>query len=186
MFWDTAVTNRPEVWASLHLACDELVEISASLVKIWERVRDGPTVREVQQMEERVKNAQAIIDAAGITIPTGDLVDGVYDPFGGHYALPVWVVCNPDNLVSDAAGATKAGDVRPVPITGTADEDDIALLKSKGKDAIAEVETPKVPNITVKCRLTDGRQDVIVQIPKDAKVGVLSKKVAKVAEVCVR
>ena len=172
------------------MVCDELVELSASTVKLWETNKNGDgsgTENEaVKEMKERVKTAQGIIDAAGITLPTGDLVDGAYDTFGNHYALPVWVVCNPENLAQDVPGEleiNKGDDVGPAPVKGTTDEDDIAILKGKGKDVIVQVEAPKVESLNVKCRLTDGRQDIVIKIAKDAKVSVLARKVGKVAEV---
>jgi hypothetical protein len=45
--------------------------------------------------------AQSIIDAAGITVPTGDLCEGCYDEAGGLYRLPQCIVSDPDNIVDD-------------------------------------------------------------------------------------
>lgn len=162
---------------------------------------------------EKLSNAQAIIDAAGITLPTGDLVDGAYDGWGNHYVLPVWVVAQPDGLVEGEgvvedfeealrrklasrggeglgpAVAGGAGDGRDPVVDGVADEDDIAALNGKGKRADGlllemEKEKEKEDTITVKCRLSDGRQDIVVKMPRASPVCELSQKVAKIAEVC--
>lgn len=45
--------------------------------------------------------AQTILDAADITLPTGDMAQGAYDPFGNFYALPAWIVSDPTNLDND-------------------------------------------------------------------------------------
>lgn len=45
--------------------------------------------------------AQGILNAAEITLPTGDLVDGAYDSLGNLYQLPPYVVSAPENMVED-------------------------------------------------------------------------------------
>lgn len=45
--------------------------------------------------------AQSILDAADITLPTGDMAQGAYDAFGNFYAMPAWIVSDPTNLASD-------------------------------------------------------------------------------------
>lgn len=214
-FWDTRVTARPEIWASLHLVCDSLICIPAHIVKALTLPNltlpydDGRMIG----AREKLSNAQAIIDAAGITLPTGDLVDGAYDGWGNHYVLPVWVVAQPDGLVEGEgvvedfeealrrklasrggeglgpAVAGGAGDGRDPVVDGVADEDDIAALNGKGKRADGlllemEKEKEKEDTITVKCRLSDGRQDIVVKMPRASPVCELSQKVAKIAEVC--
>jgi hypothetical protein len=42
--------------------------------------------------------AQLILEAAEITIPTGELTGGLYDKFGNHYRLPAYVASDPTNL----------------------------------------------------------------------------------------
>ena len=95
-FWDTRVSARPEIWASLHLVCSELISIPVKAVCSPDGHEDDGRMIGAR---EKLRNAQAIIDAAGITLPTGDLVDGAYDGWGNHYTLPVWVVAQPDGLV---------------------------------------------------------------------------------------
>lgn len=47
--------------------------------------------------------AQGILDAAGITLPAGNLVDGCYDEAGNLYRLPEVVVSDPVNMRAHAA-----------------------------------------------------------------------------------
>jgi Ubiquitin-binding domain len=55
-----------------------------------------------------VATAQGILDAAGITLPTGNLVDGCYDEVGNLYRLPEVVVSDPVNTVREG-GDGEAG-----------------------------------------------------------------------------
>lgn len=213
-FWDTRVTARPEIWASLHLVCQSLSEIPACTIRtILSPPYNQEDDRRIIGARENLRNAQAIIDAAGITLPTGDLVDGAYDGWGNHYVLPAWVVAQPDGLVEGEGVVENFGEslrreltsrggggeeVGPAVVEGSGDgsnpvgngitdEDDIALLKGKGKladDLLFEVEKEKKGTITVKCRLSDGRQDIVVKMPRASPVRELSQKLAKIAEVC--
>ncbi|KAL8847042.1 MAG: hypothetical protein Q9221_007902 [Calogaya cf. arnoldii] len=75
-FFETRVTGRSEIWGSLKLCCESL----------W---------------EGDVATAQGILDAVGVTVPTGDLVQGAYDEMGGLYVLPGWVVGEPEGIVDE-------------------------------------------------------------------------------------
>lgn len=48
---------------------------------------------------EDYATAQSIVDAAGVTVPTGDLCQGAYDEQGVLYRLPRCIVSDPDNMV---------------------------------------------------------------------------------------
>ncbi|KAL9018283.1 MAG: hypothetical protein Q9185_004386 [Variospora sp. 1 TL-2023] len=75
-FFETRVTGRGEVWGGLKL--------------VTELLREGD-----------VQDAQGVLDASGVTVPTGDLVDGCYDEQGALYQLPAWVVAEPERVVED-------------------------------------------------------------------------------------
>jgi len=45
--------------------------------------------------------AQAVLNSAGITIPTGDLGQGCYDELGHRFVLPDFVLSEPSNIVAD-------------------------------------------------------------------------------------
>lgn len=47
--------------------------------------------------------AQAIVDSAGIFLPTGCMSDGVYDELGSKYVIPPYCFSYPTNLVQDVA-----------------------------------------------------------------------------------
>ncbi|RKP39901.1 hypothetical protein BJ085DRAFT_32601 [Dimargaris cristalligena] len=76
-FWDTAPTyeGRPEIWQALQLVCS--ADTSAL--------------------------AQAIVDSAQISVPTGRLSDGCYDILGNRYVIPVYCIQDPSNLVDEAS-----------------------------------------------------------------------------------
>ncbi|KAL4937029.1 hypothetical protein BDV06DRAFT_203785 [Aspergillus oleicola] len=78
-FFETRVTGRAEVWAALNAALSFM--------------RQGD-----------FETAQSIVDAAGVTVPTGDLCQGVYDERGVLYRLPRCIVSDPVNIVVGALG----------------------------------------------------------------------------------
>ncbi|KAL1961962.1 hypothetical protein VTN77DRAFT_743 [Rasamsonia byssochlamydoides] len=162
-FFDTRVTGRPEVWAALRAATSLL--------------REGD-----------IETAQGIIDAAGVTVPTGDLCEGCYDETGALYRLPQCIVSDPENLVPDS---TTVGDHGVTKTTGfdgdgmsdrkltMAEESEEELIpedverrrEEKGKMSERDV-------IKVRARLSDrGGPDVIVTIGKTQSVGLLARKV---------
>jgi hypothetical protein len=46
-------------------------------------------------------NAQAVLDSAGITIPSGDLGQGCYDELGHRFVIPEYVLAEPSNISDD-------------------------------------------------------------------------------------
>ena len=71
--------------------------------------------------------AQSILDAADITLPTGNLADGAYDLLGNYYQLPAHIVSDPRNIASgdddnddDQFGEAKTAE----DTTAGADDDD--------------------------------------------------------------
>ncbi|KAI9288534.1 hypothetical protein BC943DRAFT_316774 [Umbelopsis sp. AD052] len=73
-FWDTAPSyeGRPEVWQAIHAAVSE----------------------------SDLALAQSILDAAGVTLPTGNPADGCYDELGSRYVVPMYCLVDPTNLSS--------------------------------------------------------------------------------------
>eukprot|EP01136_Pigoraptor_vietnamica_P020222 Opistho-1_new@68793 len=89
-FWDTspAFGGRKEIWDALKAAVET---------------------------EDRAL-AQAILDGANVTLPTGHLTDA-YDELGAKYTIPLYCLCDPTNVIesfeaeaspSTAAAATTA------------------------------------------------------------------------------
>ncbi|CAK7230941.1 hypothetical protein SBRCBS47491_007760 [Sporothrix bragantina] len=111
-FFDTRVTGRAEIWQTLRAALEILWE--ADLTDATRRDAAGgstepttpasptsPTTGGSTEIDEARATAQTILDAADITLPTGDMAQGAYDVFGNYYALPAWIVSDPTNLDND-------------------------------------------------------------------------------------
>lgn len=142
--------------------------------------------------------AQSIVDAAGVTIPTGDLCEGCYDEQGVLYRLPQCIVSDPENIIASASPQSKATQI------GTdqdQDEDTEALSDGKlatddasGDELIAQDlerrrdEKGKISErdlIRVQARLSDrDGQDLMLSIGKSQSVGFLAGKVHQEAGVC--
>ncbi|KZZ96150.1 Ubiquitin supergroup [Moelleriella libera RCEF 2490] len=93
-FFDTRVSGRQEIWQAIRAAID--------VMQGWDHeILGGWTV-------EGLATAQSILFAAEISLPTGDLANGVYDSFGNYYQLPQWVVSDPDNMIVKNEGDHQA------------------------------------------------------------------------------
>ena len=79
-FWDTAPAfeGKEEIWAALKAAAD------------------------AAETSDDFELAQAILDGAGISLPHGSLVE-CYDELGTRYAIPVYCLSFPINLVVESA-----------------------------------------------------------------------------------
>ncbi len=123
-FFDTSVTGRAEIWQTLHTVLEilweaDLVDATAvtgasSSTTAAFRTPIGVADAAVgvathspaegsadHDASEARATAQSILDAADITLPTGDMAQGAYDAFGNFYALPAWIVSDPTNLDDD-------------------------------------------------------------------------------------
>ena len=127
------------------------------------------------------ETAQGIINAADITVPTGDMVEGVYDPAGQYYQLPEYVVADPTNMVED----------EPVNLQKGVEDGEGADVATANLESV-ESKTPekgkgKAPKngdgVKVKARLSDQAKDVVVWIDKGEKVQGLIERVREEAEV---
>jgi len=125
--------------------------------------------------EGEVQTAQGVLDAAGITVPTGDLTNGAYDEMGNFYHMPEHVIADPDNVVV----------VDEVRVDVPKDEEEISedeaerRREEKGKSVLKSGDTVKVT-----ARLSDrGGADVVVMLSKEQNVRVLVRKVQEEAEV---
>lgn len=173
-FFETRVTGRAEVWAALRAAITLL-------------------------QEGDVQTAQTIIDAAGVTVPTGDLCQGAYDENGALYRLPQCIVSDPENI-QDRHDPTESHDQDGL---GGSDDHDhggdgdgdgdgisdrkLAMSEESEEELIPEdierrrEEKGKMSErdlIKVKSRLSDrGGPDLTVSIGKNQGVGVLARKI---------
>ncbi|KAI8963003.1 hypothetical protein F5Y11DRAFT_321078 [Daldinia sp. FL1419] len=175
-FFDTRVTGRAEVWQVLKAALEVLWEADLARTTGSEREEDDGT--------GGIATAQSILKAAEVTLPTGDLSNGVYDSLGNYYALPEWVVCDPTNVVeeSDAKrnngndGQTEDGELTGDEDTEEELDEDEALRRreEKGK-AVADIRDM----VKVRARLSENLPDVVVSVSVDESVRSFARKIAE-------
>lgn len=166
-FFETRVTGRLEVWQTLH----------AALQQLWEPVLPGAPE------DDGLATAQTILSAAEISLPTGNLVNGVYDSLGNYYQLPEWVVCDPKDLTEDDTDDTRdtkgelAGIENDAGLGEEQDEVDQETEErraEKGKAVVDERE-----RITVRARLSESGRDYQVRVGKTETVRTVAKKLAQ-------
>lgn len=144
-FFDTRVTGHAEIWATLKVVVGLLA--------------DGD-----------ITTAQSIVDAAAITVPTGDLKNGAYDEAGNLYQIPEHVISDPQNLAPDE-GIIAKGE-----ISNEVTDDDEELERKRDEKGKAALKT--VDLVKVKARLSDrGGPDVVVAIEKDQPVRTLLQRI---------
>lgn len=171
-FFETRVTGRPEVWAAL-----------AAAITIM-RGNDLAT-------------AQSIINAAGVTIPTGDLCEGCYDEQGVLYRLPQCIVSDPENMAETSSSGVNDGTQGSEVMQ---EEDDLEALAdgkfgtedASGDELMAEDmerrrdekgKTSERNLIRVQARLSDrGGPDLTVSVGKSQSVGFLARKIQQDAQ----
>lgn len=139
-------------------------------------------------------DAQGILDALGVTLPTGQIEAGAYDENGNLYKIPQAVISDPTNIVEDS------NDIDSQTVTGTNDIDAIdakleaaeggnvsfgnddssgeKVKEAKGKAAVER------DALKVKCRLSDrGGPDVTVLLGRTQRVGALGQRIRDETEV---
>lgn len=122
-----------------------------------------------------IATAQSILDAAAITVPTGDLKNGAYDEAGNLYQLPEHVISDPDNLVLDQ-------EIKNGETSNDVTDDDEELERKREEKGKAVLK--KSDMVKVKARLSDrGGPDVVVAIGKDQFVRILVRRIQEEANV---
>jgi len=147
-FFDTRVTGHPEIWGTLKMVVELLGE-------------------------GEVETAQGVLDAAGVTVPTGDLTNGAYDETGNFYHMPEHVIADPENMLEEIVrdGLDKDEEAN------MDDEELERRREEKGKSVLKSGDL-----IKVKARLSDrGGPDIIIMFSKEANVRVLIRKVQEKA-----
>ncbi|KAI1467721.1 uncharacterized protein F4812DRAFT_430608 [Daldinia caldariorum] len=178
-FFDTRVTGRPEVWQVLKAALEVLWEADLARAAGIEQQGDDGT--------GGIATAQSILRAAEVTLPTGDLSNGVYDSLGNYYALPEWIVSDPVN-VAEGSGAKRTsgdmarngdGELTAGEDSGEEPDEDEALRRreEKGK-AVADIRDM----VKVRARLSENLPDVVISVGSDESVRSLAKRVAEKSE----
>lgn len=175
-FFDTRVTGRPEVWQTLH----------AALQVLWE---SSTPDSDSQESADGLATAQTIINAAEISLPTGNLAQGAYDSLGNYYQLPEWTVSDPENLVSiagDAKGELSAAGEETAGEEEEDDHDDDAVeedaerrREEKGKSVIDTRQ-----QVTLRARLSENGRDIQVAAGESESVRTIAKRIADESGVC--
>jgi hypothetical protein len=158
-FFDTRVTGRQEIWAAVKLVC-ELVE------------------------QDSFDDAQAVLDAAGCTCPSGDLwgrKGGVYDEFGEKYVVPAWLVGEPEGVVQEGQEEEEKSSSNDD--EDEEDEEEVSHEKGKGKAILMGEPEGQKPTLRVRARLSNTAKDVIVRIRDEDKVRVIVRQIRDLANV---
>ncbi|CEJ92188.1 hypothetical protein VHEMI07855 [[Torrubiella] hemipterigena] len=158
-YFDTRVTGRPEIWQTL----------KAVLEILWSEDSisgDG---------SDNLLTAQTMLSAAEISLPTGDLADGAYDSFGNYYALPEWVVAEPQNLADSSEGVRNDASFQGEP------DSTVAFAKSdSGEPSDAQANALTTENqAQVRARLSETGKDIVFYIRKSDSVQSIVEKIGK-------
>lgn len=162
-FFETRVTGRKEIWSGLR--------------QVIECLREGD-----------LADAQGILDALAVTLPTGQIEVGAYDEAGNLYKMPEAVVSDPTDVIEDIPDMdcqTVSGSGEPDALAvkleaaerGDVDtgREDVAGEKQKEAKGKAAVEKDAMK---VRCRLSDrGGPDVVVFLGRSQRVGALAQMI---------
>ncbi|EPE10589.1 ubiquitin domain-containing protein [Ophiostoma piceae UAMH 11346] len=241
-FFDTRVTGRSEIWQTLRTTLEILWE--ADLVEAARQADSGrngraqqslsspvpvssqsspnaaagpgsPTASSSAEVAEAHATAQTILDAADITLPTGDMAQGAYDAFGNFYPMSAWIVSDPTNLDNDPehdlddetkralvdegeaalSSASEADDESDDETEGENDseDDDTAdaqarnnRIRSRREKKGKAVLPADVDQISVRARLSTISKDVTVRIGREDTVYSLAHRITEAAKLPVK
>lgn len=117
--------------------------------------------------------AQQILDAAGITIPTGDLAGGAYDSLGAHYSLPEQIVSDPQNM-AELPARTSNEDKSGEEAEENVDEDEILRRREEKGKAVVNARDL----ITIRVKLSDRDEAPLkVTISKEDSIRLVARKI---------
>ena len=117
-----------------------------------------------------------MINASGLTVPTGDMVEGVYDSQGAYYQLPEWAVADPANLQRDEDGDGKDTTTLK-PDTVVENENPRKVEKGKGR-------APQTgDSISLKARLSDRATDIVLTVYKTDHISEIVERIKEEAGV---
>ncbi|KAI1377023.1 hypothetical protein F4677DRAFT_64753 [Hypoxylon crocopeplum] len=176
-FFDTRVAGRSEVWQVLKAALEILWETSLSRSA-------GGEPRDDDDGTGGLATAQSILRAAEVTLPTGDLSNGVYDSLGNYYALPEWIVSDPVNVAEEGAtknskgGVGRKGDDNLTgedDTVGDLDDDEATRRREEKGKGVIDVKNM----VKVRARLSENLPDVIISVGPEESVRSVARKVAE-------
>jgi hypothetical protein len=186
-FFDTRVTGREEIWHTLRAVLEVLwTADEATRNGQFRRMSEDEGPSE-QDPAIALATAQSILDAADITLPTGDLYNGAYDALGNYYQLPHHIVADPRNLLWSPGSAEDEEDLDDVKADLTAGEetereygdDEVERRRVEKGKAVADARN----QITIRARLSDGSRDVNVSVDKGDSVRRIARLIAEKAKV---
>lgn len=163
------MTGRPEIWEGIKQAIECL--------------REGD-----------LADAQGILDALEVTLPTGRLEEGAYDSQGSLYKIPQAVISDPTDVIEEFA------DMDSQTVSGPADSDTLAAKLEATEDVDMDVSQPQADAektkeakgkaavdkdaMNVRCRLSDrGGPDVVVLLGRTQRVGLLAQRIREEVDV---
>lgn len=115
-----------------------------------------------------------MLTAAEISLPTGNMLNGAYDSLGNYYALPEWVISDPQNMVERDQDKDGIDDDE----TQGDGEDGEMGKEEKGK------EVDEGEPVQVRARLSETGNDISVTVSSTDLVRTVIKKMATEAKVC--
>jgi hypothetical protein len=144
---------------------------------------DGPSE---EDPAVALATAQSILDAADITLPTGNLYNGAYDALGNYYQLTHPVVADPQNVLW-SPGSPEDEELDDVKADLTAGEeterecgeDEAERRREEKGKAVLDIRD----QITIRARLSDGSRDVSVAVGKGDSVRRVARQIAEEAKV---
>jgi hypothetical protein len=180
-FFDTRVSGRAEIWQTLRAA----LEVLWAADEVARNGQQHRTSEDGGPSEEdpvvALATAQSIIDAADITLPTGDLYNGAYDAFGNYYQLSHHIVADPSNLLRSSTedlGDAKA-DLAPGEETEREyGDDEVERRREEKGKAVVDIRD----QITIRARLSDGSRDVNVVVSERDPVRRIARAIAEKAK----
>lgn len=158
------MTGRVEVWQT----------VRAALEVLWASQRDSEDEEDEDGEggeDVALATAQTILTAAGVTLPTGNLSDGVYDDLGNWYQLPEYVVADPVDVA--AANEEEEGteeEIKDVVVSdnGLKDEEEEEARRRREEKGKSVVD--RRSQVSVIIRLSDGAKDLKLHVGKDEAV----------------
>ncbi|KAG4417351.1 hypothetical protein IFR04_009492 [Cadophora malorum] len=159
-FFDTRTSGREETWQAIRTALEIL----------WAGGDPG-----AEDNDGGLATAQAILRAAGVTIPSGDLTAAVYDANGARYELPEYIVCDPTNIVEMPTRTEEDEGDKSEEDGETADEAEL-LRRDEIRRGKAVVNPDDMIDIKVKLSDRDNRP-LVVTINKQDTVRIVTKKI---------
>ena len=174
-FFETRVTGRPEIWGALK--------------NVSELLREG-----------ELATARGILEAAGVTTPTGNLIEGCYDEAGNLYRLPETIILDPTNVIPDETTrqCNRNSNIDGETMVGLSEAKSVALDSGQTENIGKEEEDSEVTErrreekgkaserdaVKVKCRLSDrGGPDVVIVLGRSQTVGALARRVQSETDV---